>query len=609
MSILRVATLALAFLFLCCPLAFGREIPWIEVRSSHFRVLSDGSARNALRVAREFEQMRTVFARAFPSLRLETGAPLIVLAPRDESSAKRLAPALWRQKGAKPAGYFQHGWEKQYAVVRLDEVAPGAYEIVYHEYVHSLLHMNFRWLPAWLDEGLAEFYGNTRFEQLQILVGTPSPRIGMLRSSALIPLDTLLAVNGQSPYYHDEDKVQVFYAESWALVHFLTFGQDMQQGKRLNEFYSLLQQGMDGTKAFQTTFGDLKEVQNHLDRYVHRLAMPGWVIKDPPLIDEKSFETRDLSTAETAAELGGYQLWSRNFDQAKLLISQALKDEPKLSLAHENMGFLAFADGEDEEAVREFSQAYELDGSRYLSQFLKTMLSPGVQSNSPSDQTALHDALQKTILLNPEFAPAYIQLARLAVRQGDLSGALALARKAEQLEPSRAGYHLLSGQIMLRMGLGAEAAIFAKYVAERWYGADHDEAIELWNNVPPAKRPVGNLSYAATAPEIKTVEGGIKSVKCGDKDSVFELTVDHGNDTLVFRGNGGWRGGFSDTLWYGQDHFSFCRHVKGLRVVVRYKTPSDKRYSGDLAEVQVREDLPSSSVVSKSEGLSGATPH
>jgi hypothetical protein len=73
----------------------------------------------------------------FPNLRLDSGAPLLVLAPRDESRTKRLAPQFWREKGAKPAGYFQHGWEKQFAVVRLDEVAPGAYQVVYHEYVHT----------------------------------------------------------------------------------------------------------------------------------------------------------------------------------------------------------------------------------------------------------------------------------------------------------------------------------------------------------------------------------------------------------------------------------------------------------------------------------------
>jgi hypothetical protein len=196
---------------------------------------------------------------------------------------------LWKQKGAKPAGYFQHGWEKQFALVRLDEVAPEAYEVVYHEYTHTLLHMNFRWFPVWLDEGLADFYGNTRFEQSQSLVGAPRWRVRLLQATPLIPLETLLAVNHRSPYYHDEDKVGRFYAESWALTHFLIFGPNMGQGKHLNEFYALLQQRMDQKKAFQQVFGDLTQLQKQLDQYVRRFALPTWVHKNSSPIEEKSF--------------------------------------------------------------------------------------------------------------------------------------------------------------------------------------------------------------------------------------------------------------------------------------------------------------------------------
>ena len=119
------------------------------------------------------------------------------------------------------------------------------------------------------------------------------------------------------------------------------------------------------------------------------------------------------------------------------------------------------------------------------------MLAPLAHSDAPADEARLHDALQKTLHVNPEFAPAYVELARLALREDNLTNALAVARKAEQLEPSRAGYHLLCGQILLRQGRYAEAATLARYVAERWYQADHDEAVELWNAVPAAQRPGG----------------------------------------------------------------------------------------------------------------------
>lgn len=376
MTTMRHLVRTFCFSFFVCLFASAGETPWLEVCSPHFRVLTDGSDRDVRRVAREFEQMRAVFANGFPNLRLDSGAPLLVLAPRDESSAKALAPQFWKQKGVKPAAYFQHGWEKQFAIVRLDEVAPGAYGVAYHEYTHSLLHMNFRWLPVWLDEGLADFYGNTRFEQSRMLVGAPGGRARQLQTMLMIPVETVISVDRRSPYYHDENEARRFYAESWGLTHFLTFGPGMEQGKRLNEFYALLEQGAEQGKAFQKVFGNFAEVQKNFEEYAHSFSMPTWVLKNPPQIDEKSFTVRRLSLAETEAELGGYHLWTRDTANAKALIETALKNDPKLALAHENDGFLEFADGKDEDAEREFALAYELDGNRYLSLFYKTMLSP-----------------------------------------------------------------------------------------------------------------------------------------------------------------------------------------------------------------------------------------
>jgi tetratricopeptide (TPR) repeat protein len=265
------------------------------------------------------------------------------------------------------------------------------------------------------------------------------------------------------------------------------------------------------------------------------------------------------------------------------------------------MGFLDFADGKDEDAAREFSLAYELDGRRYLSLFFKTMLSPIARSDASADQASFRNALLKTTELNPEFAPPYIQLAKLDVRQGDLDSALAASRKAEQLEPSRAGYHLLSGQIMLRLGRAADAAAFAKYVAERWSGVDHDEAVELWQSVPAQFRPAGDSPSETAIEGTQTVTGRIKSATCGDKHQKPSFVLDHEGQALIFRSKENWGGGFSDTLWYGVDHFDSCRHVEGMRAVVRYKPPADKSYTGEIAEVGFREDLPASREVAQKE--------
>lgn len=572
--------------------ALAGDKPWLEVNSPHFRVLTNGSAADARHVAHEFEQLRYVFASQFPNFRLESGAPLLVFAARDEETAKALEPQVWKLKGtAKPAGVFHHGWEKQYLMVRLDAWGQGAREVVYHEYAHSILHINSRWLPTWLDEGMAEFYAYTRFQEHGIYVGAPSERSRILVAKRPYPVENLIA--DLSPYKNDPDEAQMFYAESWALVHFLTFGPGMENGKRLNQFFRALQQGTEQKKAFQETFGNFKAVDDGLADYTRHFTFAAVRLPNPPKIEEKEFTSHTLSVAETEAELAGYHLGTRDQEDARILIEQALKSDPKLGLAHEEMGFLHFANGDDAAALSEFSRACVLDHSLYLSLFAKAMLSPAATSESPTDQATFQAALLQVLNLNPQFAPAYVQLARVYLRKNDTVNALAASRKAEELEPSRAGYHVQSGHILLRMGKDDDAAAFAKFVADRWSGPDHDEAVELWNDVPADQRPPGESLTEMIPKETQTVSGVVQSVECSRGPENLALVLVHDDHALTFHRKGSFINGFSDTLWYGADHYDICHHLEGKRAIVRYHPVNDTSYAGDLAEVEIRDDLPS----------------
>jgi tetratricopeptide (TPR) repeat protein len=588
----RVRFSVVFFLFTVVSALQAAEKPWIEIRSPHFRVLTNGTKSEGRHVAHEFEQMRYVFASRFPNFRLESGAPLLVLAARDELTQRSLEPNLFKGRSAKPAGVYHHGWDKQFVTVRLDTWGTGAHEVVYHEYTHSIIHTNIRWLPLWLDEGIAEFYAYTRFQQHEIYIGAPTERYPWLNSQPLFPIETLITANQQSPYYRDEMKASMFYAESWALVHYMVFGPGMEGGKKLDRFSLMLQQGTEQKKAFLEVFGDFEGADKALQRYLRTFQMKSGVVTDPPQFVDKDFLYRTLTVAETEAELSGFHLWNHNMFEARALAEQAVKDDPKLGLAHEAMGFVDFSEGKDTEALNEFSLASDLDPNLYLSLFAKTMMSPIANSSAADDESAFHEAMLKVLKANPQFAPAYVQLARLYLRQKDLKSALAVSRKAEQLEPSRAGYHLLSGEILRRMDKGPDAAVYARFVAERWPGSDHDEAVELWSAVAPNQRGAGSPLSDAVTKDTQMADGRINEIRCASKDQKFAVTINSDGNSLTFHTAGAFSSGFSDTVWYGEDHFSLCHHVTGMRVVVRYKPSTDTTYAGDIAELEIRDELP-----------------
>jgi tetratricopeptide (TPR) repeat protein len=577
---------------LCSRLLLSEEKPWIEVRSPHFRLITNGSERDGRHMAREFELMRAVFEAQFPGFKLDSPAPLLIIAPKDEYSTKQLLPQFWAHPGPKPAGIYHHGWEREYAIVRLDIVSddrvnPDAYATVYHEYIHSLLHINFHWLPSWLDEGLAEFYGYTRFAKDKMYIGAP-PRnarnVQFLDNKVSIPLSTFIQSH---MFSRDAEQTHLSYMQAWALTHFLTFGPGMQNGVLLKRFFSDLQQGMEQKKAFQGTFGNFDDLQQQYDEYIQKFAFKTEVLPIPARLDEGGFTARTMTLAETQAEMAAFHIRSHQWGQVRELTEGALKSDPKLSLAHEDMGFLQFNDGMDSAAIKEFTTASELDNKNYVALFAKIMASPAAKSSAPEDRDATHQGLLKVLDLKPDFAPAYVELAKLAILRGQLDLALSVSRKAEQLEPFRSGYHVLSGQILLKMNRLPEAAAEAAYVAQRWFGPDRDEALELWDRIPAASRPADGPA-AAEIVKSEVAQGTVKNASC--TGTSFAITLDSDGQSRMFKSEGT-PVGFSDTLWVGRDHFSPCFHVQGLRVMLRYRPSKDTSYTGDLIYAGFRDDL------------------
>jgi hypothetical protein len=202
----------------------------------------------------------------------------------------------------------------------------------------------------------------------------------------------------------------------------------------------------------------------------------------------------------------------------------------------------------------------ELDNRMYRAQFAKTMMSQLPHSTSPDNRMAYRLALLKTLDVNPQFAPVYVELAKFYAAQGDLNQALRLALKAD-----------------------------AAYVADHWTSPDRDEAMELWNLVPVGKRSAQGPAEIAERHDVSRAEGIVKSVTCHEDD--VTMTLEQGGQPIIFRVQHNAAGGFSDTLWFGADHFTPCYHTVGLRAVVQYKPAADKSYTGDVVFFGFRDDL------------------
>lgn len=586
MEIRRIAAVLLFSVLAAAPL-LSETKPWTEIRSPHFRLLTNGDQSYARKVLLNCELMRAVFANQFPHLKLDSPAPLTIFAAQDQATARMLLPELWGRSGLKPGGLYHYGWEREYAFVDMDIMSSDPEEVfrmIYGGYVDSLLHANFHWLPSWLEVGLTEFYGYTRFDTNKMYIGVPADAVlvRLLNSEKPIPLAEFIS--------SDELKTGISHAQAWALTHFLYFGPGMADGERLLRFIAQLQSGVERKKAFVETIGSFGEVQDQYDKYIHQVTLPARALPVPPQLNAKDFAMREMTEAETDAELAAWFIRFHRWDEMRAHAQSALRADPKLSLAQEDMGFLDYNEGRDAEALKEFTAAFQLDNKNYIALFASIMASPMAKSVSAKDLPMLYDKLNQVIDIKPDFAPAYIELAKLNIAQGNFPLALALTRKAAQLEPSRSGYRVFTGEILLHMGRLTEAAAEAAYVAQTRSGPDRDEAMELWNQIPAAQRRTDAPNLPENTNQATPVTGIVKQVTCNGSD--FSITLDVDGKSELFKSKG-FPVGFSDTLWVGHDHFTPCFHVEGLRAMLRYHPTKDSTYAGDLLYVGFRDELPS----------------
>ena len=131
-----------------------------------------------------------------------------------------------------PAGIFFERDNMYFAAVQLNTEGANPYHTIFHEYYHSLTLPYYPNLPLWVAEGLADFWGNTDVNSSDVQMGKPDENLVMeLRQSSLIPLEVLFKVDHSSPYYNEQEKTSIFYAESWALTHYLMIGDKLRTGR------------------------------------------------------------------------------------------------------------------------------------------------------------------------------------------------------------------------------------------------------------------------------------------------------------------------------------------------------------------------------------------
>jgi len=429
---------------------------WVSVRTKNFFMLGNANEKDIRKVGLKLEQFREVFTRLFPRLKFNTTVPTTVVVFKSDSSFNPFKPR------ANTAGYFQAGPDVNYIALTTEvRGQQDPFNVIFHEYTHLLVDNTFESAPVWFNEGLAEYYSTFSItDDQKIRLGTPiGNHVFLLRESKMLPLRTLFEVDHKSPHYNESKKTSIFYAQSWALMHYLIIG---KAGKveQLGKFMNLLASKVPMEQAFQQAFEtSFEAMEKDLREYVKKdryNVIDGHFERKLEL--DTNTEATPLTEAEAQAYLGDLLLHSYRKD-AYAYLDKALKLDPNLTMAHASLGMAYFREGKVKEAHASLEHAVAGDSKNYLAHYYYAYtLSRANPDEGPTNAglpseviSKIREHLQKAIALRPDFPESYNLLAFVSLITGQgIDESIASMKRLLINSPGKHDHIYMLGQLYLR---------------------------------------------------------------------------------------------------------------------------------------------------------------
>ncbi|HYO90088.1 MAG TPA: DUF1570 domain-containing protein, partial [Pyrinomonadaceae bacterium] len=335
-----VLVILLTLLISAAPAVSAKET-WTSVRSKNFHLIGNASEKEIREVATKLEQFRDVASRLLSKANFNSPVPTKVVVFKNGSSYKPYKP-LYQGKPANVSGYFQPGRDVNYITLTIEQADDNPYDIIFHEYVHLLVANNLTSTPLWFNEGLAEYYSTFEVTDgdKKAWVGKPKGyHVRLLREQKLLPLQTFFGVDHDSPLYNERNKQSIFYAQSWALIHYLLLGNEGKRAPQLNRFIDLVSGGAALEAAFQQAFQmDFATLEKELKKYVQRDTYPVTIATFSKKLEfDAEMQSSTMTEAEALASLGDLLLHINRLEDAEARLQQSIALDPKLSAAQASL--------------------------------------------------------------------------------------------------------------------------------------------------------------------------------------------------------------------------------------------------------------------------------
>ena len=458
---------------------------------------------------------------------------------------------MFQGKPVELAGFFTGGDDANYIVVNAEQEA-AAYGVIFHEYAHYLTLTALGEIPLWANEGLAEFYQTFAANGSKgAILGKPrADNLRLLERTTLLPLSQLIAVAYDSPMYNEGDRRGLFYAQSWAFVHYLTFG-GAERVAQWRRFLSAVGQGTDGADAFTEIFGrDTSALDRELRSYIRQKTTVMQIDFDEKIVAGTPSRGVTIAEEDAAGYLGELMAFAGRVDDARMYLRKVIDGGREAPRAIGALGRLELRAGNDELALslleRAVARAPDLaSAQRSYGLILARQIRAGL--DAPALESRARTAFTRALEAEPANAATMAALAELEM--GTASGtdkAVTLMREVVKALPGRDDYQLLMAQALLLQGDYPAASSFLAPLVARGRTPQITEAARrlsarVAEQLDLASSAIDSpLDLVRAAPGLRQVQAGetrvlgaFTTVECFAAELVLHIDTADGSLTLA----------------------------------------------------------------------------
>lgn len=269
-------------------------------------------------------------------------------------------------------------------------------------------------------------------------------------------MPALMKVTESSPEYTSGDKPGRFDAQSWALMHFLIFGDKGVRRPKLSQFMKLVSTGVDVDVAMREAFGKISDLEADFVTYIGRNIFSFLQVEVDATVKRESFPNRPLSASESAARLALFHVAMNRPVEARAAIKQARQAPAALPDTFLAEALLFDREGKTDEAHVAYEGAVE-NGSpsgvvaHYRLATLRWRPQPDLDTLA-----GIEKLLLTAVSLNNRHAPSSALLGEVRSLLGSGEG-LPFARRAIALAPGEPSHRLTAARILVRQKAYVEA--------------------------------------------------------------------------------------------------------------------------------------------------------